>query len=127
MTTAEKLRQLAPTHTQAEAAAALQITKQRVHQVASEHGIVFVEHRRRTVARCEQCRSRTDGAECLRCKWTPARIKRLRRRLRMSQVAMSLALGMNIYAVHRWEREIVKPSADSLRALDAIERSGVSV
>jgi len=123
--TATQLRDLAPTMTQAEAARALKISRARVGQLASAHEIAFVE---RDVAPapvyCGRCRRRLhDGySYCLRCKWTPRAIKRLRKRYGLSQVRMSVdVLKMNLWSCARWESGRHKPNRQSLVLLEALE------
>jgi transcriptional regulator with XRE-family HTH domain len=126
--TVTKLRKLAKTKTQAEAARVLHLTRGRVSQIAGDERIKFRHLSRpkhRTPRVCNRCRVSLNGREsCLRCKWTPARIKRLRKSLGLSQVAMSIEkLRRNVWCVQRWERGVQIPSRESLQRLEALERS----
>jgi len=123
--TVVSLRRLGKTKTQAEAARALGLERQWVHKLSGMYGIKF---RRQKVAPrpqlCTRCDFRKDGSKkCLRCYWTPARIKKLRLRYDLSQVDMSYKiLGMNVWAVTRWESGKITPSRNALIKLEEAER-----
>ncbi len=124
-TTVRKLRGMARTMTQAEAARSLGVERQWVHKLALRYGVVF---RRRAIASkrplCGRCSYRKDGLGCLRCKWTPRRIKKLRKRYGLSQVRMSYEVfHMNVWTCGRWENANVQPSRSSLEKLEAAERN----
>lgn len=123
--TLKKLRRLAPKMSQAEAARELGLHRQWVHKLGQDHGIVF--RRQRVVVRprvCSRCEFRVgEHKTCLRCKWTPARIRRLRSRLGVSQYVMSIVvLKMNVWACSRWERELSHPSRKALTLLEQVEK-----
>lgn len=124
MTVVEQLRKLAPTHTQTRAAKAVGVSKQLVNQLADKHGIVFAERPAPpVVSRCTRCSFQLDNPDdaCPRCKWTVGRIKRIRKRLGLSQLNMSLRLGLHPWTVQRWEAKQNRPNADSLARLDRLE------
>lgn len=121
-----KLRRMSRTMTQAEAARVLHISRQGVHQLAQDYGIPF--RRQRAAAKpqmCHRCDYRMNGYKaCLRCKWTPRRVRRLRERHGLSQIKMSLeVLQMHVWACTRWESGRVRPRRRSLVLLEQIERS----
>lgn len=122
----KRLRHMAPVMTQAEAARKLGTHRQRVNRLAQDYGIRF--HRRPVAPKprmCRVCDARVNEVErCLRCKWTPDRVKRLRRRYGLSQIKMSLeVLGMNVWACSRWENVRAHPSRRGLAALERAEQS----
>ena len=124
--TLRALRRLARTKTQAEAAQALDISRQRVFVLSRAHKITFcaLSLRARSLL-CSRCRYAKNGNKvCLRCKWTPSRIRRLRKRYGLSQVNMSYKiLGLNVWAVTRWENGRIKPSRRSLEKLELAEKA----
>ena len=76
--TVRALRRLGRTKTQAEAARALSLERQWVNKLKTMYGIKFKEVKRPKPQLCGKCDFRKDGfKKCLRCKWTPTRIKRL--------------------------------------------------
>lgn len=122
--TVRRLRRLAKTHTQASAARVLGVSRQIVHKLAQKYCIRFSS--RRTTPKpptCRRCAFRKNGASrCLRCKWTPTRVRRLRERYGLSQIKMSMeVVGMNVWAVHRWENGVTAPSPRALEKLEAAE------
>lgn len=121
--TVHSLRRLGRTKTQAEAARALGLERQWVWKLKVMYGIKFKEAKRPKPRLCGRCDFHIDGRDrCLRCKWTPTRIKRLRNRLGMSQVDMSYhILDMHVWAVGRWESGDVTPSRSSLEKLEEAE------
>ena len=123
--TVQRLRELAETMTQTEAADELKISRQRIHQLAHDHGIQFVM---REIAPasvyCSRCnRRRHDGYDrCLRCRWTPGTIRTLRQRYGLSQKRMSTeVLKMNLWTIGRWERGSHKPNRISLVLLERLD------
>lgn len=125
--TVARLRNLAKTKTQAESARALGLTRGRVSQIAGDERIKFrpsPRPKRRVLPPvCKRCRIALNGNKrCLRCKWTPTRIKRLRKSLGLSQVVMSIKLGRNLWAVQRWEARKSLPNRKSCLALERLER-----
>ena len=57
-------------------------------------------------------------------KWTPKRIKALRKKYGVSQVDFGYKfLGMNITTVGRWERGECQPSPRSIGLLNSVERT----
>lgn len=123
--TVRKLRRMAPTMTQAAAAQELGLYRQQVHMLAQDYGIKF--YRQRTAPKprlCGKCAYRlTRRGKCLRCKWTPRRVKQLRERYDMSQIEMALnVLEMYVWAFARWESGRVQPSRRALVALEKAER-----
>lgn len=120
-----RLRQLAKTVTQVEAATKLKISRQRIHQLARSHGITFVEREVATApVYCSRCRRRRHRGydRCLRCRWTPTAIRALRRRYGLSQERMSVdVLKMNLWTVGRWERGSHKPNRISLVLLERLD------
>lgn len=124
-TTVNRLRELAETMTQAEAARKLHISRARVGQLARDHVIQFVEREVATApVYCSRCRRRRhDGyADCLRCKWTPRAIRRLRRRYGLPLSVMSLnVLHMNIWTCSRWEAGTHRPNRISLVLLERLD------
>ncbi len=124
--TLRRLRRLAKTMTQAQAAAKLHVHRQWVHELARDYGIRFRGQPKATILRrCPTCTFLLRGApKCLRCKWTPKRIKRLRKRYGVSQVGMSLdILGMNVFACQKWESGGVLPAPRSLKRLERSARN----
>lgn len=120
-----RLQRLAPSMTQAEAAEKLGLYRQQVHKLAQDHGIKF--YRQRTAPKprlCDECAYRLNRRQvCLRCKWTPKRVKRLRERYGKSQIDMSLTvIGMNVWSFTRWESGGVQPSRRALMLLEKAER-----
>lgn len=121
-----KLRVVARRKTQAEASRDLKVTRQRIHALARDYGIKFREQAAvPTLRMCVRCDyAKGDNKTCLRCKWTPRRIRQLRRRYGLSQVKMSYEiLGMNVWAVTRWESGQIKPSRRSLEKLELAEKA----
>ena len=56
-----------------------------------------------------------------------AEVKRLRKRLGLSQAGLAEALGVHVMTVSRWEREVVnitEPTARLLRLLAAQKKGG---
>lgn len=121
--TVQALRRLGKSKTQAEAARALKLERQWVHKLGRMYGINFKKQKKAPKPQlCSRCDFRRNGSKaCLRCKWTPTRIKKLRGRLGMSQVDMSYKLlGMHVWAVSRWEKGDVSPSRKALEKLEEI-------
>ena len=50
--------------------------------------------------------------------WTPAKIFALRKRLRLSQTALAVRLGVGFSTVNRWEMGRNAPTGISIIALD---------
>ena len=122
--TLRRLRRLARTKTQSEAAALLGVRRQWVHELAHKYDIEFRRlPRAPKSSRCSRCSFRLDGAlACLRCKWTAHKIKRLRSRYRVSQADMALeVLSMSVWSCVRWEHGWNRPSPRSLRLLEQKE------
>lgn len=120
-----RLQRLAPSMTQAEAARRMGIYRQQVHKLAQDYGIKFFRQRMAPKPRlCTKCAYRLNRrGVCLRCKWTPQRVKQLREHYDMSQIEMSLnVLGMHVWAFTRWESGRVQPSRRALVALEKAER-----
>ena len=122
-----KLTSLAKTMTQSEAARALGLDRRRVHVLSHEYGIPF-KHQRMISRRrrCLTCATRliSKYPNCLKCKWTPARIKELRASYGLSQIRMSLEIiKMNVWAVQRWENSHAAPTARSMMRLERAERA----
>ena len=121
----DRLRNLARKgKTQSQAARALGVSRQRVYTMSRDYGIRFAAQ---TGARkspiCSRCDYRKNGSRCLRCKWTPSRIKKLRRDYGLSQVRMSYeVLDMNVWTFTRWENSVVRPSRSSLGKLEVAEK-----
>ncbi|KKN60703.1 hypothetical protein LCGC14_0529020 [marine sediment metagenome] len=123
----QRLRSLARVMTQAQAARATGLSPARVSQIADEKGITFLTRPPRPKrSRCASCMFPRDGTRrCLRCKWTPARIKTLRQGLGLSQVDMAFkVLHMNVWAVQRWESGHCRPGRAALVRLERVARSG---
>lgn len=121
--TIRTLRRLAKTMTQAQAARLLRVHRQWVHELARDYGIRFRGRPKvRSLRRCVDCTFVLRGARrCLRCKWTPERIRRLRERYGVSQIKMSLdVLGVSVFSCQRWESGRVDPAP---RSLDLLEHS----
>ena len=120
------LRHLGRTMTAAEAAREFdpEFSRQYIHAVAKEYGIKFKDQQfAKKPERCRKCDFRSNGStSCLRCKWTPTRVRRLRERIGLSQVDMSLKIGMNVWAFARWENRYNRPSRTSLAKLEKAER-----
>ena len=115
------LRRLGKTKTQAQSARALGLERQWVHKLSGMYGIVVKRQKVKPKPKlCRRCDFRKNGyTRCLRCKWTPSRIKRLRERLGLSQVDMSYQmLGMNVWACTRWESGGGTPSRRALEKLE---------
>lgn len=127
--TIKKLRRLAKTMTQAQAARRLGVRRQYVHELARDYGIRFRSQPKVAGSsldrRCGRCAFRIGRARaCLRCKWTPERVKRLRKRYGLSQVRMALdVLEMNVWACRRWESGGINPSRRALGLLEDAERN----
>ncbi len=116
-----RLRRLGKTKTQAESARALSLERQWVHKLGGMYGIKFKQHKVKPKPMlCPRCDFRKNGVrKCLRCYWTPVRIKKLRERLSLSQVDMSYqVLGMNVFTVQRWESGKITPSRRALEKLE---------
>jgi DNA-binding transcriptional regulator YiaG len=123
--TIKRLRRLAKTMTQAQAAERLNVHRQWVHVLAHDYGIRFRgQPKARPLRRCDTCAFKLcDAPRCLRCKWTPKRIKRLRERYGLSQINMSVhVLRMNVFACQRWETGRALPAPRSLRLLERSEK-----
>jgi DNA-binding XRE family transcriptional regulator len=56
---------------------------------------------------------------------TPGCLATLRRALGMTQAQFGVAIGRDKITVSRWERGETQPSADALRAIDAVRRAAV--
>lgn len=56
--------------------------------------------------------------------YSPARIRRLRARSRMSQAVFAALLNTSVSTVQKWEIGEKRPSGPSLKLLDVIERKG---
>jgi DNA-binding transcriptional regulator YiaG len=56
-------------------------------------------------------------------KWTPAAVKRLRKRLGLTQEAFARRLGVSVVTVNRWEQGHVEPRGLSVDAL-ILQRKG---
>lgn len=54
-----------------------------------------------------------------------ARIRALRRRLRISQAVMAGLLNTSLSTVRKWEQGDKQPSGPSLKLLDLIDRKGL--
>ena len=122
--TLQKLRRLARTKTQSQAAALLGVRRQWVHALAHNYGIQFQQQPREPKSRrCGRCAFKLGGMmACLRCKWTARRIKKLRSRYRVSQTDMALeVLSMSVWSCVRWEHGWNRPSPRSLRLLEQKE------
>ena len=120
-----ELRRLGKTMTQAGAARVLGLDRQWAHTLSGKHDIMF--KRRKTapkVRACTRCGFRKrERKNCLRCKWTPARIRKLRQRYDMSQVDFGYhILDMNVWAVVRWESGKIAPSRRALEKLEAADK-----
>ncbi|HHQ42528.1 MAG TPA: helix-turn-helix domain-containing protein [Chromatiales bacterium] len=55
----------------------------------------------------------------------PARIRALRRRLRLSQAAFAAVLNTSVSTVQKWEAGAKRPSGPSLKLLSVMERRGL--
>lgn len=55
-------------------------------------------------------------------KWSAAAIKRLRRRLGLTQEKFARRLGVTHVTVNRWERHLAEPKGLSVAALDSLEK-----
>lgn len=123
--TIEQLRALARTMTQSQAAASLGVNRQWVNQLAHEYGIRFRNQQSTRARRCRRCAYRLrDAPKCLRCKWTPARVRKLRERYGLSQIRMALeVIKMNVWACMRWENGRNRPAARALARLEDCERA----
>jgi DNA-binding transcriptional regulator YiaG len=53
--------------------------------------------------------------------WTPARIRKLRKRLGLTQEQFAHKLGVTFVSVNRWENGHSTPTGLSARALEALE------
>ena len=64
---------------------------------------------------------------CLQKKraFTPAEIRRIRQRTRMSQPIFAVMAGVGASTVAQWEQGNKKPSGASARLLDIIDRKGI--
>ena len=95
------LRHLGRTMTAAEAARTFNpgYTRQYIHAVAKEYGIKFKDQQfAKKPERCRKCQFRANGsASCLRCKWTPTRVRRLRERSGLAQVDRSREIGSKVW------------------------------
>lgn len=113
------LKTLAKVMTQAEAAREVGISRQRVKQLAEQHGIEFFRHTAEPVVKCNKCSRRKLNGKCLSCFWTKQRIIKLRTRLGMDQVRFSLHAGFGASTVARWEgAETLSLSNASLQKLE---------
>lgn len=55
-------------------------------------------------------------------KWTPAAVRRLRKKLGLTQEKLAQELGVTTVSVSRWEHGHSKPTGLSERALDALAK-----
>ena len=130
-TTVKRLRQLGKRMTQSEAARYLEVSRAYVGQLAITHDIQFVV--RDVVVPptyCSRCkRQRHAGYDrCLRCHWTPTRIRALRRRYVLGQEPWSrLVLKMAPWTAGRWESAANKPNRKSLVLLETLDRFETAV
>jgi DNA-binding transcriptional regulator YiaG len=58
--------------------------------------------------------------------WFQTRVKRLREKLRLTQVEFAKRLGVTTLTVNRWERGHTYPKGLSLVVLDGLERETLS-
>lgn len=61
----------------------------------------------------------------MRNRWTPARIKRLRLALGMTQLEFAVAIGHGTQAISVWERGIHAPLSRARKELDKLAEVGV--
>lgn len=122
--TVKRLRKLGETLTQAGAARKLKVSRAYVGQLAKQYDIQFVV---REVADapsiCTRCRrQRHVGHDrCLRCYWTPNRIRTLRQRSSLSSQEWSIeVLEMAIWTAGRWESGANHPNRKSLVLLETL-------
>lgn len=59
--------------------------------------------------------------------YSPAQIRRLRARTRMSQAVFAVLLNTSVSTVQKWEIGEKRPSGPSLKLLNVIERKGFEV
>ena len=55
-------------------------------------------------------------------KWTAAAVRRLRRKLGLTQEGLARRLDVSTVTVNRWERRHSKPRGLSAKALDAVAK-----
>ena len=70
--------------------------------------------------RCRRCNMKRADGPCLRCKWTPQRIRRERAKLKLTQDMFAHGLGVAWVTVARWEavRGGSQPSKRNLALLE---------
>ncbi|KGO32785.1 DNA-binding protein [Desulfobulbus sp. Tol-SR] len=59
--------------------------------------------------------------------YSPAQIVGLRKKNKLSQSALAVAMNVSTSTVQQWERGAKKPAGASKRLLDLIERKGIQV
>jgi len=57
--------------------------------------------------------------------YTPAQVVGLRKKNKLSQSALAVAMNVSTSTVQQWERGAKKPAGASKRLLDIIERKGI--
>ena len=55
--------------------------------------------------------------------WAPASIRRLRKKLGLTQEALARRLDVSTVTVNRWERGHAEPSKLGMKALDALAKN----
>lgn len=58
---------------------------------------------------------------------SPAQIRRLRTRMRVSQAVFAAYLNTSLSTVQKWERGQKKPNGPSLKLLNLVEQKGLEV
>ena len=58
--------------------------------------------------------------------YEPNSIVRLRRRLKLSQVALARFINTSAYSVQKWEQGTKKPSGPALKLLHIIDKKGLA-
>ena len=59
--------------------------------------------------------------------YAPKAIARLRRKLKLSQIALAKFINTSVYTVQKWEQGAKKPSGTALKLLHIIDEKGLSV
>lgn len=59
--------------------------------------------------------------------YSPAQLVGLRKKNKLSQSALAVAMNVSTSTVQQWERGVKKPAGASKRLLDLIERKGIQV